>query len=44
MEERNRELDKKLKNDKIKVSKKRSSLPLISGSKATQVFMEYGPG
>lgn len=44
LEARNRELDSKLKSDKIRVSKKRSSLPLISGSKATKILLNQGPG
>ena len=37
-------LDQKYKNDKVKAKDRKSSLPLISGSKASNTFLLKTPG
>ena len=37
-------LDQKYKNDKVKAKDRRGSLPLISGSKASNTFLLKSPG
>ena len=43
-EVRNEILDEKWKNSRTKVKNKKGSLPLVSGSKATQLLFLNGPG